>query len=125
VTNNSPEKEKVLVRCARCEAPFEPRSTGGMAQRYCSVKCRQAVNNSHKKKKVRVGAARKRRPLPEFAKDAAWVLRRDVERVERIFADDRFGAQKEEVTTLLRGHLSYAAEVCQDLLSRIDHPTGE
>jgi hypothetical protein len=66
-----------------------------------------------------------RRALPAFANDSGWKLRKDVERLERIFADDRFAANKQQVATRVRGHLEYAAEVCQDLLSRLDHPTGE
>jgi len=68
---------------------------------------------------------RLRRPLTEFAKDSGWSLRKDVERLERIFADDRFAANKAQVAAHLNGHLKYAAEVCQDLLSRLDHQAGE
>jgi hypothetical protein len=65
---------------------------------------------------------RPRRPLPDAARDAGWNLRKDTERIERILADDRFSIYKQQVTTQLRGHLEYAAEVCQDLLSRLDNP---
>lgn len=60
-----------------------------------------------------------RKPLPDFAKDSGWKLRQDIERVERIFTDDRFGRNKEEVTTHLRGHLQYAVETCQGLLDQL------
>jgi hypothetical protein len=62
-----------------------------------------------------------RRPLPEFARDAGWDLRKSVERLERIAADDRFGTNKEQVATHLRSHLTNAIEVCQDLLDRINN----
>ncbi len=58
--------------------------------------------------------------MPSFASDAGWALRKDVERLERIFADDRFTYNKVQVAASLRGHLKYAAEVCQDLLSQLD-----
>jgi hypothetical protein len=48
-----------------------------------------------------------------------------MERLERIFADDRFPVYRQQVSAHLRGHLEYAAEVCQDLLSRFDNPERE
>jgi hypothetical protein len=60
-----------------------------------------------------------RQPLPAFANEAGWRLRKDVERFERIFADDRLPAYKQQVAAQVRGHLQYAAEVCQDLLSQL------
>lgn len=59
-------------------------------------------------------------PLPDYARDAAWQLRKSVERVERVFADDRFPATKTQVTTHLHGHLAYAAQVCTDLVNRLN-----
>lgn len=63
----------------------------------------------------------KRRALPDQARDAGWDLRKSVERLERIAADDRFAANKEQVTPHLRSHLTNAIEVCQDLLDRINN----
>lgn len=63
----------------------------------------------------------RRGALGDSANNAGWKLRAAVERLERIFADDRFGANKEQVATHTRGHLTYAARVCQDLLGRLDH----
>lgn len=62
----------------------------------------------------------RRRPLPDVARDAGWDLRKSVERIERIAADDRFSANAEQVTPHLRSHLQHAIEVCQDLLDRIN-----
>lgn len=69
-------------------------------------------------------AKAKRRPLPDAARDAGWDLRKSVERLERLVADDRFGSNKEQVATHLRSHLTNAIEVCQDLLDRINE-SGE
>jgi hypothetical protein len=63
-------------------------------------------------------------PLPDYARDSAWQLRRAVERCERIFADDRFDGSKAQVTAHLHSHLRYAAQVCQDLLGRLEQQTG-
>lgn len=63
----------------------------------------------------------KRSPLPDVAQRAGWEFRKSVERLERIAADDRFASNKEQVAAHLRGHLSYALEVCQDLLDQLDH----
>lgn len=60
-----------------------------------------------------------RRALPDQARSAGWELRKAVERLERIAADDRFTANKEAMAPHLRSHLSHAVEVCQDLLDRI------
>lgn len=57
-----------------------------------------------------------RRRLPDVAKEYGWSLRRDVERLERVFADDRFGDNKEKVATQLRSHLEYAVETLRGLL---------
>lgn len=63
----------------------------------------------------------RRRPITDQSRDAGWELRKSVERIERIAADDRFTANKNEVAAQLRGHLQNAVEVCQDLLARIDN----
>lgn len=82
---------------------------------YCSNSCR---SKGYRQGRRDTNASR--RPLPDFAKDSAWRLRRDVDRLERVFADDRFRAYKHQVGAELRAHLEYAAEVCQDLLSRLN-----
>lgn len=66
-----------------------------------------------------------RRPLPDFANEVGWSLRKDIEKLERIFADDRFAYNKQQVATQVRGHLTYAIQVCQDLLDRINQTPGE
>jgi hypothetical protein len=118
--------------CEQCGKPVPPRkSPGGGAKRFCSKAC---IGRSFYEKRRAAAADQqngpvvdrhKRRPLPEAATRAAWALRKDVERIERIFADDRFAQNEEQVTAQLRGHLAYAAEVCHDLLSRIPSLTGE
>ena len=70
-------------------------------------------------------ATPRRAPLPDAAQRAGFEFRRVVERLERIGADDRFAANKEQVAAHLRGHLSYAIEVCQDLLDRLNHQSKE
>ena len=109
-------------KCAECGSLLDKSGRRG-ALKYCTPLCRE-------KARARSPGPAKRRPatrgpLADFAKNAGWSLRRDVERLERIFADDRFGANKEQVATHLRSHLEYAAEVCQDLLSRITTTAGE
>lgn len=72
-------------------------------------------------RKTGVAKAPNRKPLTDSARNAGWDLRKAVERLERIAADDRFGSNKEQVAPLLRSHLQNAVEVCQDLLARIDN----
>lgn len=66
-------------------------------------------------------AAPRRRPLADAARDAGQELRKAIERLERLAADDRFASNKEQVAAHLRGHLPTAIEVCQDLLNRINN----
>ncbi len=61
----------------------------------------------------------RRSSLPDAANKAGWELRRAVERVERVIADDRFTANKEQVATQLRSHLTYVAEAMPGLLDVI------
>lgn len=61
-----------------------------------------------------------RRPLTDAANDAAWNLRKAVEKAERIVADDRLAANKEQVTLAMRGHLLYAIEACQRLNDQLE-----
>jgi transposase-like protein len=66
-----------------------------------------------------------RRALNLVADDAGWGIRKAAEKVERLAEDDRLTANKTQVTANLRGHLTYAVEVCQDLLDRLDTDTGD
>jgi len=63
-----------------------------------------------------------RRPtLAPQVQSAGWELTKAVERIQRLAADDRFNAHKDEAAPHLRSHLTNAIEVCQDLLNRINH----
>ncbi len=59
---------------------------------------------------------RKRRPITDAARDTGWALRKEVEKVERILADDRFASNKDQVAAHLHGHLTYAVETLQRAL---------
>ncbi len=61
----------------------------------------------------------RRSSLVDQARGAGWELRKAVERIERIAADDRYPANKEQVAAQWVGHLTNAIEVCQDLLDGI------
>lgn len=67
----------------------------------------------------------RRRPITDQARDAGWELRKAVERIERLAADDRFNAQTEKVAPHLRGHLTDAITSCQAVLDRINSQLGE
>ncbi len=122
--NHTLKVEVVEKSCPQCGDEIPPREyPGGRPKVYCSATCAGKAARWRREGVPTRPAARSRRPLPDFAKDSAWRLRADIERIERIFADDRFSQYKLQVTAQLRGHLQYAAEVCQDLLSRIDHST--
>lgn len=61
-------------------------------------------------------AAARRRPLVDWAAAAGWTLRKAVERVERVLADDRLGRNKVQVAATLRGDLLYVAGACDRML---------
>lgn len=63
---------------------------------------------------------RNRQPLPDAAQKAGWDLRKAVERVERIAADDRYPLYKQQVAAQLNGHLLYAIEACTRLAETIN-----
>lgn len=62
----------------------------------------------------------RRTPLPDQAERAGWEFRRAIERIERVLADGRFPANREQVAAQLRGHLTYAESVMPDLLGALD-----
>ena len=117
--------EMILNRCPQCQGVVPPKArNGGKPKIYCSHRCADRAAQSRKPRKGSLSGTRSRRPLPDFAKTVGWSLRKDVERLERVFADDRFARNKDQVAATLYGHLKYATEVCQDLLSRLDE-TGD
>lgn len=58
----------------------------------------------------------RRRSIVDAARDAAYELHRAAEKVERIFSDDRYPKNREQVAEVTRGYLSRTAE----LLDRIN-----
>lgn len=116
VANATPDPEPqeaarsvVAAAFAKRDEPAEPAKVTGLD------------GKSYTKPAPKAEASRQpnRRALPDQARSAGWELRKAVERLERIAADDRFTANKEAMAPHLRSHLSHAVEVCQDLLDRI------
>jgi len=68
--------------------------------------------------------APRRRPLPDALRDAGIDLNNAAEKVARLVSDDRFTANKDQVTPHLRGHLRNTVEVCQDLLDQLATDQG-
>lgn len=66
-----------------------------------------------------------RQPLPKFANDTAWGLRKSVERAQRVIDDDRYTHNADQVANAMRGHLTYTVETCQRLLDRINNQQQE
>lgn len=58
----------------------------------------------------------RRTPLTDTARNVGYDARKIAERIQRLAADDRFTRNKDEVASLIRGHLMFTVEVCQDLL---------
>jgi len=83
----------------------------------------QKENRASKDELAPSTPAPKRKAITDQARSAGWNLRKAVERIERIAADDRFNAQKEKVAPEIRDHLVNAVEVCQHLIDRINNTT--
>lgn len=66
-------------------------------------------------------AAPRRKALTDTARDLGWDFRKVAERLQRLREDDRFSRNEEEVAALLKGHLMFTVEVCQDLLDEINN----
>lgn len=64
--------------------------------------------------------AARRRPITDQARDLGWDIRKQAEKLQRLFADDRFPRNKEEMTPHLRSHLEYVIRVCQDSLDHLN-----
>lgn len=62
----------------------------------------------------------KRTPLPDTARDLGLDIAKIADRAERLMADDRFTANKNEVAARLRHHLARAVEVLADLDNAIN-----
>ena len=92
----------------------EARAEGNLSRANVARKARE-------KSGAQPTPAQRRKPLTDAARDAGWDLRKAVERLQRITADDRFASNKQQVAPQMRSHLENAVEVCQDLLARIDN----
>ncbi len=57
-----------------------------------------------------------RKPLPEQATKAGWALRKDIDRLERIYGDDRYRGHRAQITAILGEHLKYAFQALGELL---------
>lgn len=96
------------------QALEEARAEGNLSRANVARKARE-------KSGAQPTPAQRRKPLTDAARDAGWDLRKAVERLQRITADDRFASNKQQVAPQMRSHLENAVEVCQDLLARIDN----
>lgn len=68
--------------------------------------------------------APQRRALTDDARDAGIDLRKAIDRLERLAADDRLTRNRDEVAAHLRYHLDRALTVCQDLSNNIINQSG-
>lgn len=60
-----------------------------------------------------------RKPLSESAHVAGLALREAMEKVERLFDDDRYRQNAEQVAAALRSHLQYVAETVSAVLDQL------
>lgn len=110
-TNVAPDPDDEIVDAEVIDEPTpEPRTVTGTDGKSYTLKPKPAPQP--RREALDIGADR-----------AAWNLRKAVESMDAIFADDRFAANKEQVTLRTQGHLLYTVEVCQDLLGQLTQST--
>lgn len=69
--------------------------------------------------------APKRPPITKAAERAGWEIRKAAERIERLAADDRFAGHRTQMATQLRSHLTYALDVCTDVMEGLSQQSQE
>jgi hypothetical protein len=106
--------ERVLDEC---------RAEGSLARVAVARKIRGGASTAPGRGHLPRGQA-SRRPLPDFAHQAAWRLRQDAERLARVTTDDRLPRHKQQVAAHARNHLLYTIQVCHDLLDRLTDTQG-
>ena len=116
-------------RCSKCGevkllTEFGRLSRAPSGLMYACKRCEQERNRNMRSRGGGKKPSSPRRALPDSARDVGWALRKDIERIERIFADDRYSTYKLQVAMELRGHLEYTAKVCRDLLNGLTQ-TGD
>ena len=60
-----------------------------------------------------------RKPLPDVAKTAGFEFRQSMDRVLRVFEDNRYRQNEEQVANALRGHLLYVAETVAAVIDQL------
>ncbi len=119
---------EVKGRCPECRKPFTyPLNRGAKNRRYCSARCRRAAETRRRREARRAAAAlapprRPRRPLPDDAWSAVTQIRKGVERLERVFTDDRFAANRFRLAGI-RSLLQDAADDCARMASELPSPS--
>lgn len=64
-------------------------------------------------------AAPKRRPITDQSSEAGWELAKSVEKIERIITDDRFTANRAQVSNNLKQHLINSIQSLETLLNTL------
>lgn len=106
-------------------APAPPESLAARQAAFAARAAQKVQGNDGKSYPAAKPTPPRRSALADEAATAGWKFRKAVERLERIASDDRYAANKTQVAAHLRGHLTYAIEVCQDLLEGFDHQPPE
>lgn len=100
------------------KALAEARANGNLSRVQVINQLRKTVPGIYKRKYTRL-------PLPDAARDAGWQLRKVVERIGRIIADDRYSANKVKVDVQLRGHIVYTIDTLTKVLENMTPPSGD
>lgn len=62
----------------------------------------------------------RRRPITDQARDLGWELRKAAEKLERLYADDRYSDNKKQVDQSISAHLQFASDAIAMALGSID-----
>jgi len=106
VTPDDPDDEIVDAEVIGDPTPPEPRTVTGVDGKSYTLKPKSQVD--------------RRPPLTDAATRAGLDLRKRVESLESLMEDDRFPAHRAALTPMLRSHLTYAIQACEQMLDHIN-----
>lgn len=110
---------KIADELARSEGARIDRAAAGPVAAEETEPAKSVIGVDGKTYAAKPKTAPYRKPLPEVAKAAGWELRKAMERVEKLFDDNRYRHNEQQVALALRGHLLYVAETVAAVLDQL------
>ena len=113
--------------CPVCGRDVPPNTHGGIPRRYCTPEHRWLAGSRRRagipvdRQPFNTPRIVSRGPLTAYARTTGQALDRAINQVERILADERLPAHRDQVGDALRVYLGHAETVSRDALNQLDH----